>query len=115
MREQREGAAIESRDDRHVHIPRPSSATLGEQHQRQPAALGDLEEAVLLEVVAHALGAGEHRVVVGHRHARLTVDLADARHETVRGRARDQLLARAASLLSSKQQRSVLDEAALVE
>ena len=113
--EQRERAAVEAGDDRHVDVAGPPAAALGEQHDRQPAALGDLEQPVLLGVVAHALRAGEDRVVVGHRHARLAVDLADAADEAVGGRARDQLLARAPALLRGEQQRPVLDEAALVD
>ena len=65
-----ERAAVEPGDDRHVDVARAPAAALGEQHHRQPAPLGELEQAVLLEVVAHALRAGQHRVVVGHRHAR---------------------------------------------
>ena len=95
--------------------PGPPAAALGEQHDRQPAPLGDLEQAVLLEVVAHALRAGQDRVVVGHRHARAAVDLADARDQAVGGRARDQLLARAPALLGGEQQRAVLDEGVLVD
>ena len=68
-REQLERPAVEARDDRHVDVARAPAAALGEQHHRQPPPLGDLEQAVLLQVVAHALGAGEDRVVVGHRHA----------------------------------------------
>ena len=114
-REQLKGAAVQAGDDRHVHIARPSAAALGEQHHRQPAALGDLEQPVLLHVVAHALGAGQHGVVVGHRHARPSVDLADARDQAVGRRALDQLLARAPGLLGGEQQRAVLDVGALVD
>ncbi len=56
--------------------------------------LGEVEQPVLLQVVAHPLRAREHRVVVGHRHARLAIDLADAADKPVGGRSRDQLLAR---------------------
>ena len=115
LREQLERAAVEARDDRHVDVARATAAALGEQHDRQPAPLGDLEQAVLLRVVAHPLGAREHHVVVGHRHAAEAVDLADAGDEAVGGGARDQLLARAPALLRREQQRPVLDEAALVE
>ena len=54
-------------DDRAVGVAGPPAAALGEEHDRQPHALGQLEQPVLLAVVVHALGAGEHRVVVGHR------------------------------------------------
>ena len=106
-----ERAAVEAGDDRHVHVARAPAAALGEQHDRQPAPLGELEQAVLLGVVAHALRARQHGVVVGHRHARAAVDVADAADEPVGGRARDQLLARAPPLLGGEQQRAVLDEA----
>ena len=92
--EQRERAAVEPGDDRHVDVAGAPAAALGEQHDRQPPALGELEQAVLLGVVAHALGAGQDRVVVGHRHARVALDVADAADEPVGGRAGDQLLAR---------------------
>ena len=92
--EQLERPAVEAGDDRHVDVAGAPAAALGEQHDRQPAPLGELEQAVLLHVVAHALGAGQDGVVVGHRHARLAVDGADARDEAVGGRAGDQLLAR---------------------
>ena len=93
-----ERAAVEAGDDRHVDVAGPPAAALGEQHDRQPAALGELEQAVLLEVVAHALGAGQHGVVVGHRPR--TGCAVDRRptpaDQPVGGRARDQLLARSA-------------------
>ena len=92
--------------------PGRPAAALGEQHHRQPAALGELEQAVLLLVAAHALGARQHRVVVGHRHAAHPIHLADSRDQAVGGRAGDQLLARATALLGGEQQRPVLDEAA---
>ncbi len=48
VREQVEGAAVEARDDRHVDVARAAAAALGEQHDRQPPPLGELEQAVLL-------------------------------------------------------------------
>ena len=42
------------------------AAALGEEHDRQPPPLGQLQHAVGLRVVDRALGAGEHGVVVGH-------------------------------------------------
>ena len=38
-----------------------------ESHDRQPPALGYLEQPIFLEVVAHPLRSGQDRVVVGHR------------------------------------------------
>ena len=63
-REEMERPAVQTGDDRHVHVARATATSLGEQHHRQAAALGQLEQAVLLEVVAHALRAGEDGVVV---------------------------------------------------
>ena len=114
--EQLERAAVQAGDDRHVDVARAPAAALGEQHHRQAPPLGDLEQAVLLEVVAHALGARQDGVVVGHRHARAGPSTSPTpADEAVGGRARDQLLARCAALLRGEQQRPVLDEAALVE
>ncbi len=64
LREQRERAAVQTRDDRHVDVAGAPAAALREQHHRQPAALGQLEQAVLLGVVAHPLGARQDGVVV---------------------------------------------------
>ena len=50
--------------------PGPPSPALGEEHEREALPLGQLEQAVLLAVVLQALGAGQHRVVVGHHHRR---------------------------------------------
>ncbi len=113
--EQLKRAAVKARDDRHVHVARPPAAPLREQHDRQPAALCDVEQAVLLEVVAHALRSRQHRVVVGHGHARMAVDVADPGDEPICRRAGHQLLARAPSLLGGEQQRAVLDEGTVVD
>ena len=61
---------VEARDDEveqlgRVGVARPPAAALGEQHDRQPVALGELQQAVGLAVVADPLRAGEDRVVVG--------------------------------------------------
>ena len=61
-----ERAAVQPGHDRPVDVAGPPSPALGEQHDRQPPPLGELEQPVLLEVVAHALRAGQDRVVVGH-------------------------------------------------
>ncbi len=52
-----------------VGVAGPTAAAFGEEHDRQPPLLGELEHAVLLAVVLRALRAGEHRVVVGHHDA----------------------------------------------
>ena len=48
----------------------PPAAALGEEHRRQPPALRQLDHPVHLLVVVGALGAGQHRVVVGQHRAR---------------------------------------------
>ena len=63
-REQVKGAAVKPGDDRHVDVARAPAAALGEQHHRQPTVLGEFEQPVLLEVIAHPLGAGEDGVVI---------------------------------------------------
>ena len=86
----REAAALDDRDARHqtrqrgpeleragvecgdrgiVGVARSSPAALGEEHGRQAHAFDQLEEAVLLAVAERALGACEHRVVVGQHGA----------------------------------------------
>ena len=60
------GHAVEAATTGAVGIPGATAAALGEEHHGQPQPLGELEHAVLLAVVLEALGAGEHRVVVGH-------------------------------------------------
>ncbi len=77
--EQRERPAVQARDDRHVHVAGAPAAALGEQHHRQPSPLGELEQAVLLGVVAHPLRAGQDGVVVGHHHAGVAVDVSRRR------------------------------------
>ena len=57
-----------------------------------------------------ALRAGEHRVVVGHRHDPAAVDHADAGHHAVRGRAFDQIVQRPALALGGDREAAVLDE-----
>ena len=52
-----------------VGVAGAAAAALGEEHDRQAPALGELEQAVLLAVVLLALRAGEHGVVVRHQHA----------------------------------------------
>jgi hypothetical protein len=114
-----EGVVVEARHDRHVGIAGPAAAALGEQHHRQPQLVRHREQPVGLVVVAHALRAGQHRVVVGqHGAARLLgaelprVDAADAGHHAVGRRVGDQILERAAARLRRDGERAVLDEVA---
>ena len=113
--EQVKGAAVEPGHDRHVDITRAPAASLGEEHDGKPGALCELEQAVLLGVIAHSLRAREHGVVVGHRDDAAAIDLAHPRDEAVGGRARNELLARAPTLLGREDQGAVLHEGALVE
>ena len=66
-------------------------------------------------MTAHALGAGQHRVVVGHHHAPPALDLTDPTHQAVGGSAGDQILARAPALLGGEEERPILDESTLVD
>src|SRR5437763_15623488 len=91
--------------------PPPPSAKRTTGSRRRSA----VEQTVLLLVVTHALGAGQDGVVVGHGHAALAVDLADARHQPVGRSALDELLPGTPALLSGVHQRSVLDERPGVE
>ena len=85
--EQVEGQAVEAGHAGAVGVAGPAAAALGEEHDGQPLALGHLEEPVLLAVVLQALGAGQHRVVVGHHHDGLPGDRADAADQPIGGRA----------------------------
>ena len=68
--EPQEREAVESGHAAGVGVARATATTFGEEHDRQPQLFGELEQAVLLAVVAMALRAGQHRVVVGHGDAR---------------------------------------------
>ena len=99
-RPERERARVEGRDDRVVGVAGPPAATLGEEDGRQAHPLDQLEQAVLLAVPERALGAGEHRVVVGEDRAggalaeQLAVDPRGAADQAVGRRALDQVLER---------------------
>ncbi len=97
--------------------PGPAAATFGEEHDRQPQPLGELEDAVLLGVVALSLGAGEHGVVVGHHRAcgaldadQLAVDACRAGDEPVSRSVGLEVGALAASLLGCEGEPAVLLE-----
>src|SRR5207302_628321 len=57
-----EGPAVEPGDTGAVGVPGPAAAALGEEDDREPPVGGQLEQAVLLPVVLHALRAGRCRV-----------------------------------------------------
>ncbi len=105
-----------------VGVARPSAAAFGEEHGRQPHPLDQFEEAVLLAVAEGALGAGEHRVVVGQHGAgaalvaeEVAVDARGARHQPVGRGARDQVVEVAAVALGGDGEPSVLDERVRVD
>ncbi len=119
-----EREAVEAADTDAVGVAGPSTAALGEEHDRDPQLFGHLEQPILLAVVLRPLRAGEHRVVVGHRHAlggparpaeQLTVHVADTADESVGGGRRDQVLDIAPAPLRRDHERSVLDEGAGVD
>ena len=97
--------------------PGPAAAALGEEDGRQAHPLDELEQAVLLAVAERALGAGEHRVVVGEDRAGgcPSNSVAVAADHPVGRRALDEVLrsrrARCAAIASA----AVLDEAARVD
>ena len=94
-----------------VGVPGPAAAALGEEHDRQPPALGELEQAVGLAVVAQALRAGQHRVVVGQHRARHPADRRGPAHHPVRRGAGDEVVLVAAQPLGGQGQAAVLAEA----
>ncbi len=130
-----EAAAVDDRDHRHqagelrvggegvgvdrdaradVVVARPAAAALAEQDHRQPEAMRQLEHAVLLVVVAAALRAGQHRVVVVHqRRARVrlveqvAVDVAHAGDDAVRRRVPAQLVQRGAGAAARRSAASI--------
>jgi hypothetical protein len=122
LRPEREGARVEGRDDRVVGVARPAAAALGEEDDRQPHPLDQLEEAVLLAVAERPLGAGEDRVVVGEHRAggvlggeEVAVDPRRAADQPVGGSAGDQLIELAAGPLGGDREAPVLDEGAGVD
>src|SRR5262249_14133176 len=104
-------------DPETVGIAGAAAPALREEDRRQLPLRGDLEHAVLLAMVLHALCAGEHRVVVGHHHTlrprrleELAVYVADARNQALGRRALDQVLHGAPTALRGDHERTVLDE-----
>ena len=101
---------VEAGDVGHVGVAGPAAAAFGEQHHRQLPAGGQIEDAIGLGMVAHALRAGQDGVVV-RQHSRL--DSADFRHPGDQAIGRgvgDQILLRTPAALRCDRQRAVFDE-----
>lgn len=117
-----EGRHVQPRGAADVGVAGPSAAALGEKHHRQPFPGGQVEDAVGLGVVAHALGARQHGVVVGgHDGLRrgppepVGADGGQAGDQTVGRGVGDQVLLGAPAALRGDGQGAVFDEAAGVD
>ena len=104
-----------------VGVARSAAPALGEQHQRQTPALGELDQPIGLDVVARALGPCEHRVIVGHRRDPCPgvpelpgVDRTQAHDQAVRRAFLDQLFARGAAAAPGDRQPAIFDKAARI-
>ena len=118
-RELAEGVVVQSRHDGHVDVAGPAATALGKEHDRQLELVRQRQHPVLLVVVAHALGSGQDRVVIGqHDAARFLrpelpgVDRADAGDQAVRRRVGDQVFHAAAPRLGGHGECTVLGEGA---
>ena len=118
----REGTGVESGHHCGVGVTRPTPASLGKEDDWQLESIGELKETILLAVVALALGAGEHHVVVRDHDARcrldseeLRVDRADPTHEAISRRLSDQLSLASTLSLRRIGESPVLDEAPRVD
>ena len=99
-----------------VGVARAATAAFGEQHHRQPFSGGQVEDAVGLGVVAHALRPGQNGVVVGQPRRSLgPTDGRQARDQAVGRGVGDQVLLGAPTALRGDRQRAVLDEAARID
>ena len=117
---ERLGVDRDARTD--VVVAGPAAAAFAEQDQRQAEAVAELEDPVLLVVVAAALRARQHGVVVMHQRgarARLVeqvaVDRAHAGDDAVAGRVLAQRLHRMALVLARDDQRPVFLERAGID
>ena len=100
--------------DGHVHIARAAAAAFGPKHHWQPVLVRHSQQTVGLLVVAHALGAGQHRGVVGQDRGRVPVDGGRSRDHAIRRRVGRQVFGAAAARLGGHRQRTVFAEAARV-
>ena len=122
LREGGEGLGIDRDARADVIVAGPAAAALAEQDQRQAEAMRELEDPILLVVVAAALRARQHGVVVVHqRRARarfveqVAVDRAHAGDDAVGRRVLAQLLHRVALVLPRHDQWPVFVERARID
>ncbi len=109
------GGHVEPGGPADVGVAGPAAAALGKQHHRQAFSGGQLEDAVGLGMVAHALRSGQHGVVVGHDGGLGAPDGGQAGDQAVGRGVGDQVLFGAPAALGGDRQRAVLHEAAGVD
>ena len=104
-----------------VDVARAATAAFGKQHHRQLEFVREREHTVGFLMIACALGAGQHGVVVGHDDATrflramgLDIDGADARDHAIRRGVGDQVVQTAAAGLRGNGQRAIFHEAAFI-
>jgi hypothetical protein len=103
---------MQSGDDGHVHVARSSPTTFGKQHDGQLVLQRQPQQAVGLLVIAHALGAGQDRCVVGHGYHLVTIHAADAGDHAVGRGVLDQVFLGAPAALRRNCQRAKFNKAA---
>lgn len=98
-----------------VGVTGATAATFREQHHRNSLAIGDLEQAVGLGVIAHALGTGEHRVVVRDHDALAAADGRHSADQPVGRSVGDQVFLASPTPLRRQRESAVLDQAVVVD
>ena len=110
-----EGSQLEARPGAGVGVTGATTAAFREQHYRNSLAIGDLEQAVGLGVIAHALGTGQHRVVVRDHDALAAADGRHSADQSVGGCVGDQVFLAASTALRCQRESAVLDQAVVVD
>ena len=110
-----ERLGVEAGDDGVVRISGPTSPALGEEHHGEALAPDEVEDPVLLLMVALTLRAGQHHGVVAQYGHRPPGDGGGAAHEPVTGGPGDQVLDAAAPGLRRVGETAVLDEGAGID
>ena len=100
---------------RPVRVARPSAAALREEDERHTATLRQLDEPIRLLVVARALRARQHRVVVAHDDDLAPLDGRGPAQQPIARGPPDQLLHTAPLRLRGDDERPVLHEAAGID